>query len=84
VCTRADPDGHERTTEDLAIAMLDNRTPPPSTGPSEVPPADRLPMTAARELLARTAELPGSKRELLEVLTEYRNVLFACAIEGQP
>jgi hypothetical protein len=64
--------------------MLDNRTPPPSTGSSEVSPADRLPMTAARELLARTAELPSSRRELLEVLTEYRNALFACAIEGPP
>lgn len=30
----------------------------------------------ARELLARTAELPGSKRDLLVVLTQYRHALF--------
>jgi hypothetical protein len=61
-----------------------NRTPPPSTWQSEVPPADRLPVAAARALLVRTTELPSSKRELLDVLTEYRNALFACAIQGQP
>lgn len=31
--------------------------------------------TAALDLLARTVEPPGSKRELLTVLTEYRQAL---------
>jgi hypothetical protein len=35
-----------------------------------------------RDLLARTAELPGSKRELLAVLNEYRAALFAFAAES--
>ena len=39
-------------------------------------------VAAARELLARTAELPGSKRELLSVLGEYRAALFAFAAQG--
>jgi hypothetical protein len=34
---------------------------------------------SARELLARTAELPGSKRELLMLLNEYRATVYAFA-----
>ena len=34
---------------------------------------------AARDLLARTAELPATKRELLAVLGEYRRMVFALA-----
>jgi hypothetical protein len=34
---------------------------------------------AARELLARTAELPGGKRELLATLSEYRAAVYALA-----
>jgi hypothetical protein len=59
-----------------------DRTPPPSVRHPERLPADRLPVAAARELLARTAELPSSRRDLLNVLTEYRNILFAFAVEG--
>jgi hypothetical protein len=59
-------------------------TPPPPVRHPEYFPADRLPVAAARELLARTAELPSSKRDLLTVLTEYRNILFAFAVEGHP
>jgi hypothetical protein len=61
-----------------------DRTPPLSVRYPEHFPADRLPVAAARELLARTAELPSSKRDLLNVLTEYRNILFALAVEGHP
>jgi hypothetical protein len=45
-------------------------------------PAPRFGASAARDLLARTAELPGSRRELLAVLSEYRAALFAFAAEG--
>lgn len=39
----------------------------------------------ARELLARTAELPDTKRGLIAVLTEYRHALQALtAEEAQP
>jgi hypothetical protein len=52
-------------------------TPPPVTNADQV--------AAARELLARTAELPGTRRELMNVLSEYRAALFALAIaSGQP
>ena len=40
---------------------------------------DRI--AAARELLARTAELPDTRRELMNVLSEYRAALFAFAID---
>jgi len=35
----------------------------------------------ARELLARTGELPHSKRDLIIVLAEYRHALHALATE---
>jgi hypothetical protein len=34
----------------------------------------------ARELLARTCELPSSKRALLVILTEYRHALHGLAV----
>lgn len=34
------------------------------------------PQDAARDLLARTAELPETKRELFAVLNEYRRALY--------
>jgi hypothetical protein len=34
-------------------------------------------IVAARELLARTAELPDTRRELMNILSEYRAALFA-------
>jgi hypothetical protein len=41
--------------------------------------------TAVRELLARTVELPSSKRELLAVLGEYRALVSAFAADdGDP
>jgi hypothetical protein len=39
-------------------------------------------LAAAQELLARTAELPTSRRELLTVLGEYRRALHALAGRG--
>jgi hypothetical protein len=45
-------------------------------------PAPRFGVSAARDLLARTAELPDSKRELLAVLSEYRAAVFAFASES--
>ena len=42
-------------------------------------------VAAARDLLARTAELPGSKRDLLAVLGEYRRAVFVLtSFEGAP
>jgi hypothetical protein len=53
----------------------------------EVSPADpdtvKVPgalVAAARDLLARTAELPASRRELFEVLSEYRAAVHAFAV----
>lgn len=37
---------------------------------------------AARDLLARTVDLPRSKRQLVAVLSEYRAALFDLAAEG--
>lgn len=39
---------------------------------------------AARDLLIRTAELPGTMRELLLVLSEYRHALHALVVEPGP
>jgi hypothetical protein len=47
-------------------------------------PAARCNVTVARELLARTAELPDSKRGLLAVLGEYRKVLYSLTVEPYP
>jgi hypothetical protein len=44
-------------------------------------PGPQYDVALARELLSRTAELPGSKRDLLAVLTEYRHALAALAAE---
>jgi len=42
-------------------------------------------IAAARDLLARTAELPSSNRELLAVLGEYRRAVLALtAVECDP
>ena len=43
------------------------------------PPRIHYEVALARELLSRTAELPGSKRGLLAVLTKYRHALAAFA-----
>jgi hypothetical protein len=59
-------------TENLAATV---GVPPPSGGN-----ADRL--AAARELLARTAELPDTRRELMNILSEYRAALFSFAIDA--
>jgi hypothetical protein len=45
------------------------QAPPPAVNADHV--------AAARELLVRTAELPGTRRELMDVLSEYRTALFA-------
>jgi hypothetical protein len=42
-------------------------------------PALQALSAAARDLLARTAQLPAGERELLGVLTEYRHAVFAFA-----
>ena len=44
---------------------------------------DSRPVAAARELLARTVELPSSKRELLVTLGQYRKALVALSCEDQ-
>jgi hypothetical protein len=58
-----------------------SQTPPPASG-TDIGQAFRFQVAAARELLARTAELPSSKRELLGVLSEYRAALFTFAVEN--
>jgi transcriptional regulator with XRE-family HTH domain len=40
-------------------------------------------IAAARDLLIRTYELPGTKRGLLAVLQDYRTALFAITAESQ-
>lgn len=40
-------------------------------------------LDAARELLARTVELPNSKRGLLAVLSEYRRALFSLLADAE-
>ena len=56
--------------------------PQPTTDNAGGAQATAVFVAAARELLARTAELPDSKRELLSVLGEYRAALFAFAAQG--
>lgn len=56
--------------------------PLPAADNAEVIPDHRFDMAAARELRTGTAELLGTKRELLELLSEYRVAVFAVAFEG--
>lgn len=58
------------------------QTSQPAAGNVEGIQSPHLLVAAARELLGRTAELPGSKRGLLAVLSEYRTALFALAAEA--
>jgi hypothetical protein len=58
-----------------------SQTSPPAGG-ANIVQASWSQAAAARALLARTAELPGSKHELLAVLSEYRAALFAFAVEN--
>lgn len=50
-------------------------------GARSVPTAQGL-ILAARELMARTVDLPAGRSELLTVLGEYRRVLFALTVQG--
>jgi hypothetical protein len=68
-------------TEDPNRVAVRSRTPPPADG-ADSSQALRSQVAAARELLARTSELPSSKRELLAVLREYRAALFTFAVEN--
>jgi hypothetical protein len=56
--------------------------PPPPGGNADRCAADHI--AAARELLARTAEFPDARRELMNVLSEYRAALFCFAIDAGP
>jgi len=55
------------------------------TSPLPAPPDPaghpRYDNAAARELLARTSDLPGSKNDLITLLTEYRHALHALATQ---
>jgi hypothetical protein len=63
---------------------LSNSSLPVRTPRREADSADEPNMiAAARDLLARTAELPGSKRGLLAVLGEYRRALFDLVAESE-
>jgi hypothetical protein len=55
---------------------------PSPAGSTDIGQAFWPQVAAARELLARTAELPSSKRELLAILSEYRAALFTFAVEN--
>lgn len=54
--------------------------PEPATGDPEALRIWQVNVAAARQLLIRTAELPNTKRELLDVLSEYRAALYAFAV----
>jgi hypothetical protein len=54
--------------------------PEPATSDPEALRAWQMNVAAARQLLIRTAELPNTKRELLDVLSEYRAALYAFAV----
>jgi hypothetical protein len=56
--------------------------PPPPSCDADRQAEDQI--AAARELLARTAELPDTRRELMKILSEYRAALFTFAIETGP
>jgi hypothetical protein len=68
-------------TESPQSVAVRIQTPPPADG-TDISQAFLSQVAAARELLARTAELPSSKRELLAVLSEYRAALFTFAVEN--
>jgi hypothetical protein len=64
--------------------------PPASAHSARLPSPDRvaaarprMDRASARDLLARTAELPDTRRELLDVLIEYRAAVWAFAF-AQP
>ena len=58
------------------------QTAQPAAPEAEIIRTPHFHAAAARELLARTVELPSSKRELMDVLSEYRAALFALAVSG--
>jgi len=69
-------------TENLrgaAGAPIAADSPPPPSGNTDHRAPDHI--AVARELLARTAELPDTRRELMNILSEYRAALFAFAID---
>jgi hypothetical protein len=66
--------------EDLDGPAAMSRTLRPAASDAEAVRTWHLNVAAARQLLIRTAELPDSKRELLDVLSEYRAALFAFAV----
>jgi hypothetical protein len=64
---------------ELEKVLRDGETGHDDAGNVETP---RSLLTAAQDLMARTAELPDGRRELLAVLSEYRHALFALAVEN--
>jgi hypothetical protein len=68
-------------TESPKSMPVRSQTPPPASS-TDIGQSFWSQIAAARELLARTAELPSSKRELLAVLSEYRAALFTFAVES--
>jgi transcriptional regulator with XRE-family HTH domain len=69
-----------RTLARLTAALAAVQPPPSAEGHATAGQSSRH-LIAACELLARTAELPTDKSELLAVLSEYRVALFNLAIE---
>jgi len=61
------------------LSWTDNPGGMPGTTQAPPPAGHADHVAAARELLVRTAELPDTKRELMNVLSEYRTALFAFA-----
>jgi hypothetical protein len=63
-------------------ALSATAAPPPPPSNADHQAEDHI--VAARELLARTAELPNTRRELMNILSEYRAALFSFAIDAGP
>jgi transcriptional regulator with XRE-family HTH domain len=69
-----------RTMARLAAALATAQ--PRFPGEASTVQTPRALIAAARDLLARTAELPASRRDLHAVMSEYRAVVFAFTTEA--
>jgi len=80
---QARPLCRHRTLARLTAALIMTHPPHPAADDTGTVQTSYILISAARELLSRTAELPGSKHELLAVLSEYRAALFDFATESE-
>ena len=75
---------HTVVTADLDELEKDLRDGQPGADDQGSVRIPRSLLTAAQDLMARTAELPDGRHELLAVLGEYRRALFTLAVENYP